>query len=51
MSLGKTPVDVFKLKELLKNYPNIEDAMILSDGFENGFFIELYGPKNANRSK
>ena len=54
MSLGQTPVDVFKLKELLKNYPDTEDAMILKDGFENGFSLNYRGPrvpKEANNLK
>ena len=42
--LGKTPINVKKLEELLEFYPNTVDAQILLDGFTSGFKVNYEGP-------
>jgi hypothetical protein len=41
--LGKTPINVKKLEELLEFYPNTVDAHILLDGFTSGFKVNYEG--------
>ena len=36
-ALGQTPINVQKLKQLFKDYPNKSDAVFLAEGFEFGF--------------
>ena len=42
--LGKTPINVKKLEELLEFYPNTVDAQILLDGSTSGFKVNYEGP-------
>ena len=44
-ALGRTPINVPKLQELLLEYPKKSDATILSDGFQSGFKLNFEGPR------
>ena len=43
--LGKTPINVKKLEELLEFYPNTVDEQILLDGFTFGFKVNYEGSR------
>ena len=44
-SLGKSPVDVDKLSQLLIEYPNNSASKIIYEGFKHGFPIHYSGPR------
>ena len=50
-ALGQTPINVKKLQQLLKDYPNKSDAVFLSEGFEFGFKLHYEGPRDSVESK
>jgi hypothetical protein len=45
--LGKTPINVKKLEELLEFYPNTVDAQILLDGSTSGFKVNYNNSKSS----
>ena len=47
LHLGVSPVVLHVLQHYLQFYPNIDDAMILSQGFQRGFTIEYTGQREA----
>ena len=44
-ALGRTPINVSKLQELLLEYPKKSDATFLSGGFQSGFKLNFKGPR------
>lgn len=46
-ALGSTPIKVDRLNYYLQFYPNKEDAIILSEGFQQGFRVNYHGPRQA----
>lgn len=44
-ALGNTPIRVNVLRDYLQFYPNREDAILLIDGFTNGFKVNYSGPR------
>lgn len=44
-SLGKSPIDVKKLSQLLMEYPNNSASKIIDEGFKYGFPIHYSGPR------
>lgn len=47
MGIGHCPINVDRLDFYLESYPNREDAVLLSNGFRNGFKIDFVGPRRA----
>lgn len=46
-ALGKSPINVHKLKQYLSNYPHEKNAAILSNGFSKGFRLFFTGSKGG----
>ena len=44
-ALGRTPINVPKLQELLLEYPKKSDATFLLNGFQSGFKLNFEGPR------
>ena len=44
-ALGRTPINVLKLQELLLEYPKKSHATFLSEGFQSGFKLNFDGPR------
>ena len=49
-NLAPTPIKVSQLKQLLLNYPNVEDRSILIDAFEKGFRVKYSRVRRARHS-